>query len=99
MFVAFMPVPPCVFICKIFYKIRLGDEYLSLGIFQLNLEFNSYLHDHRISSLLVLCFILSGVLLLVDFICFLYVCLCVMLPTSRRESFVGAEDKKVTTES
>ena len=34
MFVAFMPVAPHVSMCKMCVFIRLGDEYLSLGIFQ-----------------------------------------------------------------
>jgi hypothetical protein len=45
-----------------------------------------------IRSPLVHCVILCGVLFLVVSVCCLYVCLCVVLATSRRELFVGAED-------
>jgi len=44
-------------------------------------------------------FILIDVLFLVVSICYLYVCLCVVLAMSRRELFLDAEDQKVMTKS
>jgi hypothetical protein len=50
------------------------------------------------SYLLLCCLILCGVLFLVTSVCRLYVCLCVVLDTSRRDPFMGDDDQKMMTE-